>query len=167
MRTTEDLHRAARRSLASIALAAAAITVNHLYSLGPAALVLGGVLIVLPTLVLLWFRRSRSLVALAGYAAMNLWIVVGFGLYKGLWLGALRLFVGTALASVSTWYPTPTIGAYGFEASAILMFVTSIFVASNALQFMEAATGRTWPRGRGVGAIAFAAMLVAYVVADR
>ena len=35
------LHAAARASLASVALAAVAITVNHLYALGPKALILG------------------------------------------------------------------------------------------------------------------------------
>ena len=50
---------------------------------------------------------------------MNLWIIVGFGLIKGLWDGVLRLFLATLLSSVSSSYPRPEIGGYAFEASGI------------------------------------------------
>src|SRR5438128_539829 len=114
MNNSPDVHRTARRSLASIILTSVAITVNHLYSLGLGALLLGLAVAGGSLALLLWFRATRSRVALAGYALMNLWIIAGFGLFKGLWGGVLRLFVGTALASVSTSFPKPTIGTYGF-----------------------------------------------------
>src|SRR4030095_12186255 len=112
MRPTDQMHNAARRSLLSVVLTAVAITVNHLYSLGLAALVLGGLLVVVPTGLLLWFRRTRSVAVLTAYAMTSLWIVVGFGVYKGLWRGVLRLFLGTALAALSTSFPKPAIGPY-------------------------------------------------------
>ena len=59
-------------------------------------------MIVLPAAFLLWFRNTKSRAALAGYLLMNLWIVVGFGLYNGLWRGALRLYGGTLLSAIST-----------------------------------------------------------------
>jgi hypothetical protein len=74
---------------------------------------------------------------------MNLWIVVGFGLYKGFWLGTLRLFLGTALASLSTSFPKPTIGTYGFEAGGILMFIGSLFVAFYGFELVRAALARS------------------------
>jgi ABC-type branched-subunit amino acid transport system substrate-binding protein len=143
MSSPTPLHHAARRSLASVILAAVAIAVNHLYSLGPAALLLGGVLVVLPTALLLWFRRSQSRVALLAYAAVSAWIVLGFGAYKGLWRGVFRLFVGTGLAAISTSFPKPTIGSYEFEASGILMFVAALFVAYYGLELLRAAFATT------------------------
>src|SRR2546428_7940072 len=86
--TREDtMHTYARRSLLSVTVTAALITVNHLYPLGTRALGLGAVLVVLPTTLLWWFRTTRSRVAFAGYLLMNLWIAVGFGPIKGLGKG--------------------------------------------------------------------------------
>src|SRR5438046_5561759 len=79
------MQEAARRSLISVTLTAVMITANHLYVLGPKAFGLGAVLLVGPAALLWWFRNTRSSVAFAGYLFMNLWIVVGFGLIKGLW----------------------------------------------------------------------------------
>src|ERR1051326_8440000 len=101
------LHRSARASLASIALTAVIITLNHWFVLGPRALVLGATLILAPTALFLWFRRTQSRVALAGYLLMNIWVITGFGWYKGLWKGILRLFEGTWLARISTSFAVP------------------------------------------------------------
>jgi ABC-type branched-subunit amino acid transport system substrate-binding protein len=183
MNSRDQLDNAARRSLVSIGLAAVAITVNHLYSLGLAALALGSLLLVVPTLLLLWVRRTRSVLALTAYAVMSMWIVVGFGLSKGLWLGVLRLFLGTALASLSTSFPKPVIGTYVFEASGILMFVTALFVAYYSLEFLRAARAsravsrvggeesamarrREWP-APVVSALAAATVIAVYVSVDR
>src|SRR6266550_3363099 len=177
----DRVHFTARRSLASVALTAIAITANHLYVLGFKALVLGAFLIALSTAFLLWFRRGQSSAALAGYMLVNLWIVIGFGLYKGLWNGVLRLFLGTALASLSVAYPKPTIGTFGYEASGILMFVGSLFVAYYAVQLVRAvlASGvrstdqpkvSTANEARFLvvgGAVAAVTVLGAFVVADR
>src|SRR5437016_13002960 len=59
---------------------------------------------------------------------MNLWIVVGFGLIKGLWKSTLPVFLGSLLASVSTSFPRPTLGPVPFELSGIPAFVGSPFV---------------------------------------
>ena len=88
------MHRYARLSLLSVLLTAVMITVNHLYSLGPKALGLGAVLLLVPAVLLRWFRDTKSPVAFVGYLVMNLWIVVGFGLLKGFWGITLPLFLG-------------------------------------------------------------------------
>src|SRR5215472_2285631 len=88
--------RYAARSLLSVMATTAMITINHWYKLGPAALVLGAVLLVGPAAFLVWFRRNQSRVALGAYLAMNAWIVVGFGLFKGLWKTTLPLVSGRA-----------------------------------------------------------------------
>src|SRR5947208_12439286 len=123
------MHRYASRSLLTVLVTAVLITVNHLYPLGTRALALGAVLVVVPTALLWWFRNTQSPVAFAGYLLMNLWIVVGFGVIKGLWGITLPLYLGTGLAAVSGAYPKPILGPYGFEASGILMFIGSLFVA--------------------------------------
>src|SRR5213593_4334406 len=122
------MHTYARRSLLSVIVTAVLITVNHLYPLGTRALGLGAVVVVVPTALLWWFRTTRSRVAFAGYLVMNLWILVGFGLIKGLWKSTLPVFLGTLLASVSTSFPRPTLGPVPFELSGILTFIGSLFV---------------------------------------
>jgi hypothetical protein len=132
------VHRYALLSLISVLVTAALITVNHLYSLGPSALGLGAVLVVLPVAFLWWFKATGSRVPLAGYLLVSLWIVVGFGLQNGLWEISLNLFLGSYLASVSTSFPKPTIGDFWFEASGILTFVGSLFVLYFGAKLLQA-----------------------------
>src|SRR5213592_2059160 len=166
----DAMHEAARRSLISVMLTAVIITANHLYVLGPKAFGLAAVLLVGPAALLWWFRHTRSPVAFVGYLLMNLWIVAGFGLIKGFWGITLPLYLGTGLASVSTAYPKPMLGPYGFEASGILMFIGSLFVAYYAYRLAEAKRGAavllgSWAR---TGALAAAVGLVAaFVLVDR
>ena len=54
------MHTYARRSLLSVTVTAALITVNHLYPFGTTALGLGAVLVVVPTALLWWLRTTRS-----------------------------------------------------------------------------------------------------------
>ncbi len=132
------MHTIARRSLLSVMLTAVVITVNHLYSLGPRALALGAILLVVPAALLWWFRNTRSTPALVGYLLMNLWIVLGFGLIKGLWESTLPVFLGTVLAAVSTRFPRPTLGPVPFELTGILSFIGSLFVLYYAYRLMQA-----------------------------
>ena len=48
------MHRVARLSLLSVVLTGVVITINHLYSLGPRAVGLGAVLLVVPAALLWW-----------------------------------------------------------------------------------------------------------------
>src|SRR5438552_2426424 len=73
----------------------------------------------------------------------NGWMVIGFGM-KGLWTAVLPVFAGTLLSSVSTAFPKPAIGAYGFEMTGIGMFLGSLFVAYYAIEMMPGRRLRTW-----------------------
>src|SRR5947207_15572082 len=137
----DTMHEAARRSLISVMLTAVIITANHLYVLGPKAFGLAAVLLVAPAALLWWFRNTRSPVAFVGYLLMNLWIVAGFGLIKGFWGITLPLSLGTGLAAVSTAYPKPMLGHYGFEESGIMMFNGIMFVADYAYRLADAKRG--------------------------
>src|SRR5947207_10861218 len=141
------LHRAARRSLLSIGVTAALITINHLPVLGPKAFGLGAVLIVAPALLLWWFKRTRSTVALGGYLAMNLWVVIGFGLLKGLWKSTLPVFVGTLLSALATSYPRPTLAPVGVEVSGVAMFIGSAFVPAFGYQLIRGRGATAWQSG--------------------
>src|SRR6266571_617837 len=163
------MHPAARRSLSSVALTAVFITINHLYSLGPTALVLGAVLLLLPTAFLLWFRNTKSEIAFTGYLLMNLWIVAGFGLAKGFWGDLLRLFAGTGLAALSTSFPKPVVGSYGFEASGLLMFIGSLFVAYTAYALIQTKRAAQVAPARPAGTMAavLAVLAAAFVWNDK
>src|SRR6266545_835698 len=163
------MHTAARRSLLSVIVTALFITINHLYSLGPTALVLGAVLLVLPTALLLWFRNTKSEIAFAGYLLMNLWIVAGFGLAKGFGGDLLRLFAGTGLAALSTAFPKPLVGSYGFEASGLLMFIGSLFVAYTAYALIQAKRAAQVAPARAAGTMAavLAVLAAAFVWTDQ
>jgi len=164
------MHEAARRSLITVIITAVMITANHIYSLGPRAFALGALLLVGPPALLWWFRNTKSRIAFAGYLLMNLWIIVGFGLMKGLWGITLPLYLGTGLASLSSAYPKPTLGPYGFEASGILMFIGSLFVAFYTYRLVEAKRGaavlpRSWARTSAL--VAGVGLLAAFVAVDR
>jgi ABC-type branched-subunit amino acid transport system substrate-binding protein len=131
----------------------------------------------IPTALLLWYRKSRSKVALGGYLLMSLWIVVGFGLMKGLWKGGLRLFLGTFLASVATSFPKPVIGSVIFELSGLLTFIGGAFVAYYAYKLVrsiyapqvETKRHSQLVAGSAAAVVALGAigLASAYVVTDR
>src|SRR4029450_10958220 len=168
MSSNDGLQQYAQASLVSVVLTAIAITVNHAYTLGVGAFLLGATLVVVPAVLLLWFRRTGSKAAFIGYLLMNLWLVVGFGLVEGLWDSTLRVFLGTLLASLSTSFPKPVIGSFGFEMSGIVTFIGSLFVLYYALRLVP------WQPTVGQKAflatsasLAVAATVGAYVATDR
>src|SRR5947199_5550219 len=165
------MHTYARRSLLSVIVTAVLITVNHLYPLGTRALGLGAVLVFVPPALLWWLRTTRSRVAFAGYLLMTLWIVIGFGLIKGLWKSTLPVFLGTLLASVSTSFPRPTLGPVPFELSGILTFIGSLFVLYygyrlvRAYQDAAAGAGSEKPTTRRPALLAASALVALAVIA--
>ena len=165
-------------SLAGVAFTIVMITVNHWSALGGKAFALGGGLLVLSGSLRWWFRKTRGRAALTGYLLTSLWIVVGFGFYKGLWKGALNLFLGTLLSSLSTSFPKPSLGGPLFELSGLLMFIGSLFVLRQTYDLVRvefAARGHTRPgaspRAKAllVAAvpIAFAGVVAAFIVNAR
>jgi hypothetical protein len=133
---TNDVRRVNRASLISVMLTAIVITVNHFYTLGPGALVLGAALAVVPAALFVRYEKTGSMPALIGYLLFNGWMVIGFGM-KGLWTAVLPVFAGTVLSSVSAAFPKPVIGAYGFEMSGIGMFLGSLFVSDFGIQKVD------------------------------
>jgi hypothetical protein len=132
-----------RASLIAVLLAAAAITINHLFTLGSGALFLGAVLLLLPSVLWLSFRRTGKKAFRAGYLFVSAWIVVGFGLFKGFWDIVLPVYAGTLLSSLSPAYPPPVFGPFWFEMSGIVMFIGSIFVLYYGVEMIDVNRRRT------------------------
>jgi len=142
-------------SVVAVALTAVAITFNHVFTLGSGAFLLGAALLAVPPALWIWFRRTG-----------NKWaLVVGFGVIKGLWDITLPIFAGTFLSSVSTAYPKPVFGAFGFEITGVAMFLGSLFVLYYGLQLIPS-RGRRFALS-GVAAIGVTAVLFAFVALDR
>jgi ABC-type branched-subunit amino acid transport system substrate-binding protein len=155
-----------RASLISVLLTVLAITVNHVFTLGIGALLLGAVLLAFPAALWTWFGRTGRLTALVGYLLMNAWIALGFGLFKGLWDIALPVFMGTLLSSMSTTYPRPVFGPFWFEISGIVMFIGSVFVLYYGAEMMSSNRRHHIWLGTGA-AVGLAAVLIAFAVTDR
>jgi ABC-type branched-subunit amino acid transport system substrate-binding protein len=116
----------------------------------------------------MYFRKSGNRAAFAGYMLVNLWIVVGFGLLKGFYGTALRLFVGTALASESTAFAAPAIGTIGVEMSGLAMWIGSLFVFYYGYRLLDSKhNGRANVTLAAVAATSLVATLAAYVFYDR
>jgi ABC-type branched-subunit amino acid transport system substrate-binding protein len=165
MDAQNEIRQAGWRSVVAVALTAVVITLNHVFTLGGGAFVLGATLLAVPPALWIWFRRTGNIWALAAYGIMNAWIVVGFGLIKGLWDITLPIFAGTFLSSLSTAYPKPVFGAFGFEISGVAMILGSLFVLYYGLRLIP-------NRGRrvtlsSVAAIGVTAMLFAFVAVDH
>jgi ABC-type branched-subunit amino acid transport system substrate-binding protein len=165
MSNHDGVQRYGRASVISVLLTAAAITVNHSYTLGTGAFLLGATLVAFPAALWTWFRRTGSRSAFSGYLLMNAWIVIGFGMMKGFWDSTLPVFAGTLLSSVSAAYPRPVFGAFGFEISAILMFIGSLFVLYYAIQLLSNAHHKTWLSVSA--ALALASIVAAFVATDK
>jgi ABC-type branched-subunit amino acid transport system substrate-binding protein len=157
--------RAGRASVTAVALTAVVITVNHVFTLGSGAFVLGAVLLAVPPALWIWFRRTGNMWALAAYGVMNAWIVVGFGVIKGLWDITLPIFAGTLLSSMSTAYPKPVFSAFWVEISGVAMFLASLFVLYYGLQLIPSRGPRV--ALSGVAAMGVTAILFAFVALDR
>ena len=163
--------RATAGYLMSLAATAVLIAINHLPSLGPRAVVLGLVVFLAPAGLWAWLERTGSRAALAGFVLANAWIVVGFGLVKGLWRTALRLFLGTLLSTLSTSFPRPATGPYLFEATGLLIFVGTLLVLVHALQMLprglQERAGRHRRALRGAAVLAGAALVAAYTFSAK
>ena len=161
-----DTRRAEQASLISVLLTAVAITVNHLFTLGAGALLLGAVLLLLPSALWLSLTRTGNQAFRAGYLLMSAWLVVGFGLLKGFREIVLTVFVGTFLSSISPAYPRPVFGPFWFEMSGIVMFIGSLFVLYYGVQMIPASRRRI-AAAATLTVATFTTVTVAYAAADR
>jgi len=155
-----------RASLISVLFTALAITINHLYTLGMGALLLGAALLLLSGVFWTLYNRTGSRVARNGYILMNAWVVVGFGLFKGLYDIVLPIFAGRLLSASSPSYAPPVFGPFWFEISGIVMFIGSLFVVYYGVPVLSA-NRRRFVLAATASAMTLAAVLGVYVVTNR
>jgi ABC-type branched-subunit amino acid transport system substrate-binding protein len=134
--------RNARLSLLAVLATSLSTTVHHWERMGPRSLLLGLAVLGLPVVLWLVARRTRSRLARAAYVAVSAWIVIGFGLYDGMWRSTLKLFLGNYfLVKYSQYFSWDRIGSFPFEATGILASIAGVF----ALVYTARAVGvRVW-----------------------
>jgi len=163
-------HKYARLSLAAVLATSLMTTIHHYYRMGFFTLFLGLATIGVPLALLLWFRRTKSPLALLGYGLVSTWIIVGFGLIDGMWKSTLKIFLGNfLLVQYGQYFSWAPIGSFPFEATGILASISSLFAVWYTFRFIRAARSET----RRVPAWALGALVLAaisaggYLVAKR
>jgi hypothetical protein len=74
---------AGRNALLAMSAMTVVTSTHHIYRLGWGVLIAATVILVLPVLLLLWQRRSRTRVALGAYAGFNFVMFAWFGFVDG------------------------------------------------------------------------------------
>jgi ABC-type branched-subunit amino acid transport system substrate-binding protein len=113
---------------------------------------------------LVWFRRTRSPLALIGYALSSGRVIIGFGLIDGLWKSTLKLFLGNfLLADYAQYFSWAPVGSFPFEVTGILASISGIFAAYFTVRFLGAAPFPISVRARTVAVTALAAAAIGAV----
>lgn len=126
-----NLDRYAILSLLSVTLAGIFALIHRYYELGSVTLIFIFLVVIFPSILVLWFKHSRNRVALWIYGLISLGIVIVFGLVDGLFnhifglLGRYMSFLFRNLHGGNL--PLPRFNII-LEGTAILTFVASMFV---------------------------------------
>ncbi len=138
----------ARLSLISVTLTIVIATVHHIYQLGPRPSILTFFLIMLllPSVLILWFKQTGHKVALLAYGLFNAFVIAGFGITDGLLNHTFKVvgsYLGASLPGASEKvvgfsFLSPAAGNFFFEGTGILAFIASLFVAYYGYKFIRA-----------------------------
>jgi ABC-type branched-subunit amino acid transport system substrate-binding protein len=148
----------ARLSLVAVLTTSLSTTVHHWERMGPRSLLLGSAVVGLPLLFWLLARRTQNRLPRVAYVGVSAWVIIGFGLYDGMWRSTLKLFLGNfLLVKYSQYFSWDRIGSFPFEATGILASVASLF----ALVYTARSIGtRVWQAGTVALAVTAALVLV-------
>lgn len=144
IQTSEHKKSAAGLSLAGVSATVILASITHFYEFGHRVLVAGGILIALLCALNILYRRTRNKVFLVLYGLLNAWVIIGFGLFNGLWNHAVKLFLvflhnGYMPPFLAKLFLTPQTGSLVFEGVGILTFVMSISAACYGYKFIKEA----------------------------
>jgi hypothetical protein len=135
-------------SLVSITLTSIITDIHHIYRLGFAVLLPAALIVVLPYVLMRWYKHTGKKAALWAYGSLTSVIVVWFGVIDGFLdhvLKALGLQNTTFLPGgdaevvktvFSLW--SPEAGNIFYEGSGILTFIASVFAVYYAIRFIQA-----------------------------
>ena len=138
-------------SLVSITLTGIIATLHYVYKLGFSLLIPGAVILLLPYLLMLWFKRSgNNKAALWAYGLLNAFVILGLGFVDG-FLDHTVLF-GKTLAynillplhggdpktveKVFSLLPPAPVDAF-LESSGVLTFIVSLFALYYGFKFIQ------------------------------
>ena len=137
----------ARLSLISITLTAIITTTHHVFRDGLGLLVLGGIIILLPFVLMRLFTQTRNKWLVWIYGLYNVLIIVQLGLIDGfldhvlkaLGLSHLTFLPGGDAEVVQTVFSlwSPQAGNIFYEGTGILTFVGSVFATLYLYQFIR------------------------------
>jgi len=140
MENNKELNKYAKLSLISVTLAGIFTSIHHYYEIGPNVLILISLIVILPIVLIKWFKYTRSKVALLTYGLISAWIVIGFGLVDGLFKHTLKVlgsYMSVLLRNLHGGnLPLPQINLL-FEGTAILTFIASMFAAYYSCKFIK------------------------------
>ena len=140
----------AKLSVISITVTAIITAVHHIYREGWVLLIPGALVVLLPLVLMRWFRASGSNLALSAYGVLNALIIVGLGIVDGFLDHVLNAFIvlfaatrGEAVDRLDRAFrvlpQTPLVGDMLYELTGILTFVASMIAAYYWYRFMRAA----------------------------
>jgi len=137
-------------SLVSITLTGIIATLHYVYKLGFSLLITGAVILLLPCLLMLWFKRSGNKAALWAYGLLNAFVILGPGFVDG-FLDHTVLF-GKSLAynillplhggdpqtveKVFSLLPPAPMDVF-LESSGVLTFIVSLFALYYGYKFIQ------------------------------
>jgi hypothetical protein len=137
----------ARLSLISITLTAIITTTHHVFRDGLGLLVPGGILILLPVVLMRWFTQTGNKWPVWIYGLYNVLIIVQLGMIDGfldhvlkaLGLSHLTFLPGGDAEVVQTVFSlwSPQAGNIFYEGTGILTFVGSVFATLYLFQFIR------------------------------
>lgn len=147
---TQTINAYANISLISITLTAIIVTLHYVYKLGFSLLIPGAVIILLPYLLMLWFKRAGNKAALWAYGLLNAFVIVGLGFVDG-FLDHTALFSKTLAYNIllpmhggdpklvertfSLLPPAPVDVFY--ESTGVLTFIVSLFALYYGYKFIQ------------------------------
>ena len=137
-------------SLVSITLTGIIATLHHVYRLGFHLLVPGAAIILLPYLLMLWFKRAGNKAALWAYGLLNAFVILGLGFVDG-FLDHTVLFSQTlaynillplhggdpeTVEKVFSLLPPAPVDAF-LESTGVLTFIVSLFALYYGYKFIK------------------------------
>ena len=137
-------------SLVSITLTGIIATLHYVYKLGFSLLLPGAVILLLPYLLMLWFKRLGNKAALWAYGLLNAFVILGLGFVDG-FLDHTVLF-GKTLAynillplhggdpktveKVFSLLPPAPVDVF-LESTGVLTFIVSLFALYYGYKFIQ------------------------------
>jgi hypothetical protein len=139
----DSINTYALRSLLSIEMLSVLTSIHHLDELGIVFLVPSVLAVGLPLIFIWWFLKKGSNVARWAYSTFAALLILGFGLYDGLWNHTIKVivfFLRGADRVRMAGLPFPPVGSVFHEVTGVLTFVAALIGAYFTYKFIRTST---------------------------